>query len=380
MIGRREPDWGGLRARMVERQLRGRGIADERVLAAMGRVPREAFVPVEVASYAYDDAALPIGEDQTISQPFIVATMCELLELEGGESVLDVGTGSGYAAAVLDELAGSVVSVERIPVLAARARRALELTGHGDVDVRIGDGSLGAPDRAPFDAISVAAATEHVPPALYEQLAPGGRIVVPVGGAAGSGSCGSSAGRQGRSRRAHSPAASSPSSEASPRPRGPRRPLRSAGEMDEGTATTARELPRGRVDAALRRRANWEQLVKFCVVGATGYVVNLVVYTLLLKQAGLHYTAAAIGSFLVAVTNNYAWNRLWTFRGQRGHVVFQGLRFLVVSTMALGANLVVLHLLVQAGLGEIVAQALAIMLVTPVNFVGNKLWSFRHRR
>ena len=145
-------------------------------------------------------------------------------------------------------------------------------------------------------------------------------------------------------------------------PRGPSRPLRSAGEMDEGTATTARELQRGRVDAALRRRANWEQLIKFCVVGATGYAVNLVVYTLLLKQAGLHYTAAAIGSFLVAVTNNYAWNRLWTFRGQRGHVVFQGLRFLVVSTMALVANLVVLHLLVQAGLGEIVAQALAIML------------------
>ena len=185
MIGRREPDWGGLRARMVERQLRARGIADERVLAAMGRVPRDAFVPVEVAAYAYDDAALPIGEDQTISQPFIVATMCELLARVGGESVLDVGTGSGYAAAVLDDLAGRVVSVERIPVLAARARRALELTGHGDVDVRIGDGSLGAPDLAPFDAISVAAATEHVPPALYGQLAPGGRIVVPVGGSGG---------------------------------------------------------------------------------------------------------------------------------------------------------------------------------------------------
>lgn len=185
MIGRREPDWAGLRARMVERQLRGRRIADERVLAAMGRVPREEFVPVEVASYAYDDAARPIGEDQTISQPFIVATMCELLQLEGGENVLDVGTGSGYAAAVLDELARRVVSVERIPVLAARARRALELTGHGDVEVRVGDGSLGAPDRAPFDAISVAAATEIVPPALYEQLAPGGRIVVPLGGSGG---------------------------------------------------------------------------------------------------------------------------------------------------------------------------------------------------
>ena len=185
MIGRREPDWDGLRARMVERQLRARGITDERVLAAMGRVPREAFVPLEVVRYAYDDAALPIGEGQTISQPFIVATMCELLGLEGDENVLDVGTGSGYAAAVLDELAARVVSIERIPVLAARARRALELTGHGDVEVRVGDGSLGAPDRAPFDAISVAAATELVPPALYAQLAPGGRMVVPVGGSGG---------------------------------------------------------------------------------------------------------------------------------------------------------------------------------------------------
>ena len=144
--------------------------------------------------------------------------------------------------------------------------------------------------------------------------------------------------------------------------------------------TTPRELPRGRVDAALRHRGNWEQLVKFCVVGATGYVVNLIVYTLLLEGAGFHYVPAAIGSFLVAVTNNYVWNRVWTFRGQRGHVVFQGLRFLVVSTIALGANLLVLHALVQAGLGEVVSQALAIMLVTPVNFVGNKLWSFRHRR
>jgi putative flippase GtrA len=149
--------------------------------------------------------------------------------------------------------------------------------------------------------------------------------------------------------------------------------------MEEGTVRTARDLPRGRVDAALRRRDNWEQLVKFCVVGAIGYVVNLAVYTALLEGAGLHYVPAAIGSFLVAVTNNYAWNRLWTFRGQRGHVVFQGLRFLVVSTIALGANLLVLHLLVRAGLGEVVSQALAIMLVTPVNFVGNKLWSFRHR-
>ena len=149
--------------------------------------------------------------------------------------------------------------------------------------------------------------------------------------------------------------------------------------MDERTAITrAPATPRRRVDAALRSRANWEQLVKFCVVGASGYAVNLVVYVLLLKGAGLHYMPAAIGSFLVAVTNNYVWNRRWTFRGQRGHVVFQWLRFLVVSTLALGANLVVLYVLVEAGLSDaIVAQAIAIVLVTPVNFIGNKLWSFR---
>ena len=148
-------------------------------------------------------------------------------------------------------------------------------------------------------------------------------------------------------------------------------------QMDEQTAITGAAVPRRRVDAALRRRANWEQLVKFCVVGATGYVVNLVVYTLLLDGAGLHYVLAAIGSFLVAVTNNYAWNRAWTFRHERGHVVLQGLRFFVVSALALGANLLVLHALVSAGLGEVTAQAIAIVLVTPVNFIGNKLWSFR---
>jgi len=133
------------------------------------------------------------------------------------------------------------------------------------------------------------------------------------------------------------------------------------------------------VSSSLRKRSNWEQLAKFCVVGAAGYVVNLAVYTALLELAGLHYLPAAIGSFLVAVTSNYTWNRIWTFRGQRGHVAYQGLRFLVVSTMALGANLLVLHLLVQSGVGEIPAQAIAIVLVTPLNFVGNKLWSFRRR-
>jgi protein-L-isoaspartate(D-aspartate) O-methyltransferase len=173
------------RARMVERQLAGRGIADERVLAAMGRVPREAFVPSELADRAYDDAALPIGEGQTISQPYIVAAMCELLRLEETDRVLDVGTGSGYAAAVLDELAASVVSIERIAVLAARARRALDDTGHASVEIVVGDGTAGVPGRAPFDAIAVAAATATVPQALLDQLAHGGRLVLPVGGARG---------------------------------------------------------------------------------------------------------------------------------------------------------------------------------------------------
>ena len=151
----------------------------------MARVPREAFVPALLADHAYDDAALPIGEDQTISQPYIVAAMCELLALDGDERVLDVGTGSGYAAAVLDELAASVVSIERIPALAERARRALADTGHGGVEVLVADGSLGAPERAPFDAIAVAAATA-TGAARAVRAARGGRsLVLPVGGPRG---------------------------------------------------------------------------------------------------------------------------------------------------------------------------------------------------
>lgn len=121
------------------------------------------------------------------------------------------------------------------------------------------------------------------------------------------------------------------------------------------------------------------QLVKFCLVGASGYVVNLSVYALLVRGFEVHYMAAAVGSFVVAVANNYLWNRLWTFRGQRGHFYYQGLRFLVVSWCALAANLLVLRLLVGLGLDEITAQAIAIVVVTPVNFLGNKLWSFRRR-
>jgi putative flippase GtrA len=145
----------------------------------------------------------------------------------------------------------------------------------------------------------------------------------------------------------------------------------------EPTPSTAADGAARRVGDALSSRSNWMQLGKFCTVGATGYVVNLTVYTLLLEWAGLHYIPSACGSFLVAVANNYALNRAWTFRDDRGHVAYQGLRFLIVSTASLGANLIVLHFLVSLGLGEIVAQAIAIILVTPLNFVGNKLWSFR---
>ena len=130
---------------------------------------------------------------------------------------------------------------------------------------------------------------------------------------------------------------------------------------------------------ALRAPHNWLQLAKFCAVGASGYVVNLAVYTLLLRGAGLHYLGAATCSFFVAVTNNYVWNRVWTFRHQRGHFAYQGARFLVVALVALAANLVVLRVLVAFGVGKILAQAIAIVLVTPLNFVGNKLWSFRRR-
>jgi putative flippase GtrA len=132
-----------------------------------------------------------------------------------------------------------------------------------------------------------------------------------------------------------------------------------------------------RAARALRRTQNWVQLGKFVVVGTSGYVVNLAVYSTLVHGAGIHYLVAAVCSFLVAVTNNYTWNRLWTFRGQRGHVAYQGMRFLVVSVVALGANLLVLTLLVTAGLDKVPAQAIAIIVVTPLNFIGNKLWSFR---
>jgi protein-L-isoaspartate(D-aspartate) O-methyltransferase len=173
-------EFADLRARMVERQLRSRGIEDERVLAAMGEVPRELFLPQALRRRAYTDSALPIGEEQTISQPWIVAAICQALELEGSELVLEVGTGSGYSAAVLARLAAHVVSIERHEALSVAARGVLEAQGARNVELCVGDGSLGVPERAPFDAIAVHATAPAAPPALVEQLAERGRLVVPI--------------------------------------------------------------------------------------------------------------------------------------------------------------------------------------------------------
>ena len=165
---------------MVERQLRARGIDDGRVLAAMGVVPREQFVPAELRDRAYADSALPIGEEQTISQPWIVAAICQALEPTAGERVLEVGTGSGYSAAVLSMLADHVVSVERRRSLSSGAAETLATLGIHNVELVVGDGSLGVSERAPFDAIACHATAPAPPAALLSQLAEGGRLVVPL--------------------------------------------------------------------------------------------------------------------------------------------------------------------------------------------------------
>jgi protein-L-isoaspartate(D-aspartate) O-methyltransferase len=165
----------------IESQLRGRGIHDGRVLAAMARVPRELFVPEELRDDAYADSALPLPHGQTVSQPYIVAVTCQALRLAGHERVLDVGTGSGYAAAVLAELAAEVHSIERIPELAEAARAALAAAGYERVQVHVGDAWRGLPEHAPYDGIAVAAAAPEVPERLWQQLRDGGRIVLPLG-------------------------------------------------------------------------------------------------------------------------------------------------------------------------------------------------------
>ena len=238
--------------------------------------------------------------------------------------------------------------------------------------MRVGDGTLGVPELAPFDAIAVAAAAPAFPQTLYEQLRPRGRLVVPVGGP--------------RAQRlelivrspegpavVHSvPCRFVPlvGEEGFRRPDWPLRYARPPMAFSPATART-------RAGQALRRPHNWVQLAKFSAVGLSGYVINLVVYTALLKGAGFHYAAAATCSFLVAVTNNYTWNRLWTFHAERGHVGWQGLRFLVVALVAYIANLALLTGFIALGLDKVLAQAIAVVLVVPLNFLGNKLWSFR---
>lgn len=169
------------RASMVDYQLRARGIGSPLVLEAMGRVPRERFIPERMKDCAYDDGPLPIGAGQTISQPYIVALMTEALDLEGGERVLDIGTGSGYAAAVLSCIASEVFSIERVQELADRAARTLAAEGFDNVRVRCGDGTIGWPEHQPFDGIIVAAGAPAVPDSLKHQLAVGGHLVIPVG-------------------------------------------------------------------------------------------------------------------------------------------------------------------------------------------------------
>jgi protein-L-isoaspartate(D-aspartate) O-methyltransferase len=167
---------------MVDRQIAGRGVSDPRLLAALREVPREAFVESGAEELAYDDGALPIGGGQTISQPYIVALMIEAAAIGPDGVVLEVGAGSGYAAAVVSRMADRVHAIERLPALAEAARRRFAELGYDNIDLRVGDGTLGLPEAAPFDAILVAAGAREVPQALKRQLAPGGRLVVPVGG------------------------------------------------------------------------------------------------------------------------------------------------------------------------------------------------------
>ena len=173
--------WEAARRRMVERQLEARGVRDGRVLAAMGRVPRQEFVPERYREWAYEDGPLPIGRGQTISQPYLVAVMTEAVGPRRGQRVLEVGTGSGYQTAVLAELAGEVYTVELLPELAAAAAARLARLGYRNVHVRAGDGYLGWPEEGPFDAVVVTCRVGEVPGPLLEQLRPGGRMVLPVG-------------------------------------------------------------------------------------------------------------------------------------------------------------------------------------------------------
>lgn len=174
-------DFKAMRQKMVETQIKNRGVKDERVLSAMLKVERHRFIPKAYESQAYSDQPLPIGEGQTISQPYIVALMTELLELKGEERVLEVGTGSGYQAAILAELAKEVFTIEIIEPLASSAKKLLSELGYQNIEVKAGDGYLGWPEHAPFDAIIVTCAPDHIPKPLIDQLKENGRLVLPVG-------------------------------------------------------------------------------------------------------------------------------------------------------------------------------------------------------
>jgi len=182
MISRASSTFEQARRRMIETQLRARGITDAATLQAMERVPRERFLPLEQVDQAYEDRALAIGFDQTISQPYIVALMTQALKVSREHRVLEVGTGSGYQTAILAELAGRVYTIDRIAALSRRARRRLRELGYDNVEFRVGDGTLGWPEQGPFDRILVTAGAPKVPEPLLEQLADGGRLVIPVGG------------------------------------------------------------------------------------------------------------------------------------------------------------------------------------------------------
>jgi protein-L-isoaspartate(D-aspartate) O-methyltransferase len=174
-------DFKAMREKMVETQIKARGVKDPRVLSALRKVERDRFVPEEYLNSAYADQPLPIGEGQTISQPYIVALMTELLDLKGDEKVLEIGTGSGYQAAILAELAKEVYTIEIVESLASMANKRLLALGYQNIKVKVGDGYLGWPEAAPFDAIIVTAAPDHIPKPLIEQLKEGGRMVLPVG-------------------------------------------------------------------------------------------------------------------------------------------------------------------------------------------------------
>ena len=328
----------------------------------MERVPRELFVPLQVRRHAYDDAALELSHGQTISQPYIVGLISASLRLAGGERVLDVGTGSGYQAAVLAELAGNVVSVERIPALAEQARRNLDAAGYGGrVEVVVGDGTLGLPERAPFDAIAVAAAAAELPPALEDQLAPGARLVIPIGQSLVCVERTVEGGRRVRVARTRALRAArrrglpADALLASPRCRSQPSPAArhvlcadlttgssshsSARSARAGTSSTCSSSRRCSAGALMSPRRSRSSSRRRATTGGTGTG----------RSPTRRATSERKGC---GSSSSRSWHSGSTSSGSS-----------CSSTGWTGA--------------KVVSQAIAIVLVTPLNFLGNKLWSFR---